>query len=254
MNNLDDLRDAMHTTPGFEPKPLDLDHVLAAGGRLRRRRRATVGAAAGLAVLVLLVGGAQLARPEAGMQAAAPPPAGTVPAQQPSAPPPEPSTPALEPEDSTPLGEVVATGMRVGGQDRVVWLQRVAEPDLPDTTFGMVLGRQTAAGDLTVDIVTNETDGSDRAPGFHGLEMAMVVNDQPTPAFGYYVGDAAKITVKADGKTVQARQSTWTDDASVKLFWFDLKLVKPTSRVGKAIAYDKNGRKLPAGNATFGVG
>lgn len=244
MNNLDDLRDAMHTTPGFEPKPLDLDHVLAAGGKLRRRRRATVGAAAGLAVLVLLVGGAQLARPDS-------PPAqatqGVLPAAAPSA-------TAQEPEDSAPLGDVVSTGMRVDGQDQVVWLREVHEPVLPDITLGMVLGRRSAAGELTVDVVTNETEGSDRAPGFHGLEMAMVVNDRPTPAFGYYVGAAAKITVVAGGKTIRARQATWTEDPSVKLFWFDIKQVKPTSRVGKAVAYDKNGRKLPAGNAGFAVG
>jgi hypothetical protein len=249
VNNLDDLRDAMHTTPGFEPTPLDLDHVLAAGGRLRRRRRAAVGAASGLAVLVLLVGGAQLARPDnltsAGVPAAGPSAAAPSAAE---------SAPAQEPEDSAPLGDVVTTGMRSGGLDQVVWMRAVHEPVLPGITIGMVLGRQTAAGALKVDVVTNETDGSDRAPGFHGLEMAMVVNDRATPAFGYYVGDAAKITVVADGRTVRAQQAAWSQDPSVKLFWFALKQVKPTSKVGRAVAYDDNGRKLPAGNAGFAVG
>jgi hypothetical protein len=258
VNNLDDLRDAMHTTPGFEPKPLDLDHVLAAGGRLRRRRRAVAGGAAGLAVLVLLVGGAQLARPDesapTGLPAAAPPAAAPSAAVPPAADPSAAVPPAQEPEDSAPLGDVVGTGMRVGGDEQVVWMRAVHEPVLPDITVGMVLGRRTAAGALTVDVVTNETEGSDRAPGFHGLEMAMVVNDRPTPAFGYYVGAAAKITVVADGRKIEARQATWSEDPSVKLFWFPLKQVKPASKVGKAMAYDKNGRKLPAGNAGFAVG
>jgi hypothetical protein len=223
---------------------LDLDHVLAAGGRLRRRRRAAVGAASGLAVLVLLVGGAQLARPDNLTSTG-------VPAAGPSA---AESAPAQEPEDSAPLGDVVFTGTRAKGLDQVVWMRAVHEPALPNITFGMVAGRRTATGELMVDIVTNETDGSDRAPGFHGLEVAMDVNDQPTPAFGYFVGDATKITVVANGRTVQAQLATWTEDPSVKLLWFPLKHVKPGAKLGQAVAYDKNGRKLPAGNAGFAAG
>ena len=248
--NLDQLRDEMQTTPDFEPKPLDLDHVMAAGGRLRRRRRALAGGAAGLTVLALLVGGAQLARPDN------PPAAGAPVAAQPSAVvTPEESDPApQEPDPGNALGDTVDTGMQAGGLDRVVWMQRVSEPAVPGITIGMVAGRRTADGELIIDVVTNETAGSDRAPGFHGLEMAMVVDDRATPAFGYYVGDAAKITVVADGKTVRAEQAAWSEDQSVKLFWFDLKKVKPTSRVGKAVAFDKHGGKLPAGNADFAVG
>jgi hypothetical protein len=133
-------------------------------------------------------------------------------------------------------------------------MQRLEEPALPDISIGIVAGRRNLDGELVIDIVNNEVEGSDRAPGFHGLEMAMVVNDRPAPAFGYYVGDAAKITVVADGRTVRARQATWSEEKSVKLFWFDLAKVKPTSKVGKAIAYDSKGDKLPAGSDTFSVG
>lgn len=247
MNDLDDLKDAMHVTPDFEPKPLDLAGVIAAGGRLRRRRRAAVGATSGLAVLVLLVGGAALTRsgtPESTAQPAAAQPASAAPTE--SAPPPG------EPDPGRIIGEVVDTGTTVDGADRVLWMQRVV--DLPGINLGMVAGRRDSTGARTIDIVTNETEGSPLAPGFHGLEMAMVVDDRPVPAFGYYVGPAVKITVRADGRTVRARQATWSENPAVKLFWFDAKAIRTTSKVGQAMAYDDRGRKLPAGNPTFGVG
>jgi hypothetical protein len=266
VTNLDDLRDAMHSTPDFEPRPLDLAVVMAAGGRLRRRRRAAVGAASGLAVLALLVGGSQLTRPgtaePAGPAAAAQPsvtagspaPAEPSTAAEPSAAPSAPGT-AAEPRPGVALGDVVDTGMTADGLDRLLWMQRLDEPRLPPgVTIGIVAGRRTAAGELLPDIVNNEVNGSDRSPGFHALEMAMVVDGGATPAFGYYVGPAAKITVRADGRTVRARQAVWSEDPSVVLFWFTLKEVKPTSRVGKASAFDRTGARLSAGDAGFAVG
>jgi hypothetical protein len=256
MNDLDDLRDAMHTTPGFEPQPLDIAAVLTAGGRLRRRRRIAVGAASGLAVLALLVGGVQLTRlgtqQPGGVAAGQMPGTSTTATARPSA-----SGVAEKPAGPDPgvaFGDVVGTGMTVEGLDRLLWMQRIDEPVLPDTSMGLVAGRRAADGELLVDVINNEVEGSDRAPGFHALEMAMVVNGQAVPAFGYYVGDAAKITVRADGRTVRAQQATWSEDRSIVLFWFALNKVKPTSQVGKAAAYDRDGRRLPAGNAAFGVG
>jgi hypothetical protein len=259
VNDIEDLRDAMHLTPDFEPKPLDLAHVMDAGGRLRRRRRIVVGAASGLAVLVLLVGGAQLARSNtaassgqaaAGQQGSIPAvtaePSASAPAKEPAA--------TGEPVPGDALGAVVDTGMKVEGMDRVLWMQGLDEPSLPNVSIGIVAGRRGPDGDLITDVFNNETEGSDRAPGFHGLEMAMGLGSGKTPAFGYYVGHAAKITVVADGRTVRAHQASWSEDPSVKLFWFDLKKVKPTSKVGKASAYDSNDRKLASGSAGFAVG
>lgn len=270
MNDLDDLRDAMHSTPGFEPRPLDLTQVMAAGGRMRRRRRITVGAASGLAVLVLLVGGAQLARPGTAQpagQVAAGAPAGTEP---PGTEPPGTEPPGTEPagtepsagatvEDPAPtvdrpLGAVVDTGLTVEGLPRVLWMQHIDEPTVPDVALSIIAGRRTADGELLVDVANNEVEGSDRAPGFHAGEAAMVVDGGQTPAFGYYVGPAAKITVVADGRTVRAEHAAWSEDPSVIMFWFSLETVKPTSRIGRASAYDADGRRLPAGNPGFAVG
>ena len=111
-------------------------------------------------------------------------------------------------------------------------------------------GRRTADGALTEDVITNETSGSDRAPGFHAVQGSMNVNGRQTPTFGYYVGAAKKITAKAHGKTLTAGQSTWSEDPSVRIFWF----APMVSGIEKLTSLDKNGKRLPAGNAGVGVG
>ncbi|MET8154646.1 hypothetical protein ACIBSW_29850 [Actinoplanes sp. NPDC049668] len=239
MNDLDDLRDAMNT-PDFQPKPLDIPAVMAAGGRLRRRRRLAVGATSGLAVLALLVGGAQLARPDG---------AGPVGAGSPGV-----HVSPVEPRQDGAFGDVVDTGMRTGGVPRLLWVTELEDPALPDTAIGIATGRRDAGGGLVVDVTSNESEGSDRAPGFHAAQAPMEIGSGPVPAFGYYVGDAARITVTADGKTVKARQAVWSEDPSVVLFWFALDEVAPGARLSKVSAYDRDGRRLPAGNAYFGVG
>lgn len=250
MNDIEDLRDAMHQPPDFQPAPLDLALVMNAGGRMRRRRRTAVGATSGLAVLALLVGGAQLMPdPSAPQPAAGPGPSFSVPAEV------EATTHAPEPPMlGQALGAVVNTGMQAKGQDRILWMERLTEPLNAGVPIGMVAGRRGSGGELIKDVVTAETEGTDRSPGFHGLEMAMGLDGMESPAFGYYAGPAAKITVVADGRTVRAQQAVWSEDPSIVLFWFPLNQVKPTSDVGRATAYDRNGRKLPAGHPTFSVG
>jgi hypothetical protein len=103
-------------------------------------------------------------------------------------------------------------------------------------------------------VLVNETKGPDRAPGFHSGEGPMTVEGEQAPAFGYYVGPARRITVKANGKTVTAKQATWSDDPSVVVFWFDTARVKHGAALTGATAYDKAGKKLARGSAGFGVG
>ncbi|MEV4709264.1 hypothetical protein [Actinoplanes sp. NPDC049316] len=242
MNDLEDLKDAMHSTPDFEPRPLDLDAVLAQGGRLRRKRRLAVGAASGVAVLALLVGGAQVARLGGdgngpGTVAAAPP--GQV---------------AASPAGDV-LGDVIRTGLTTPEGEQVLWVKPLEEDTLPGVTFGLVLGRRTADGKLVSDVLVNETKGSDRAPGFHSPEGPMQVNGVVTPAFGYYSGaDAATITTTVNGRRVQARTAVWSEDPSIVVFWFDPAAVKPGASLTKLTAYDEKGRTLPGAGATFGVG
>jgi hypothetical protein len=241
VNDLDDLRDAMNT-PDFQPRPLDLGAVMAAGGRLRRRRRLAVGATTGLAVLALLVGGVQLARPDRALPVGAGSSGTGV------------QVTPVEPEHDGALGDVVDTGIRTNGGPRLLWVTAIDDPARPDITIALVAGRRDADGRLVTDVISNEFAGSDRAPGFHALQAPMIIGNGPVPAFGYYVGDAARITVTADGRQVTARQAVWSEDPSVTLFWFTLDRVGPGADLGKAGAYDRNGRRLTPGNAEFGVG
>jgi len=245
VNDLDDLRDAMRTTPDFEPRPLDLAVVMAAGGRLRRRRRFAVGAASGLAVLALLVGGAQFVRPQAASQPAA--------SQQPAGPATAVTDPVPAPSDAASgavLGEVVTTGLRDDLGERVLWVVS-AEPVAP---FGIVSGRRLADGSLQPDVLANESTGSARAEGFHAAQAPMTVEGRATLAFGYYSGPATRITVQASGKRIDAMRAAWSEDPSIVLFWFPPELVKPGGKPSGLTAYDRDGGKLPAGHPTFSVG
>ena len=251
MNDLQDLRDALRSD--YDPRPLDLPGVLTAGGRLRRRRRAAVGAVSGTAVLALLVGGNQLVQtrstPDPGGFAAAP--AASAPATRPSL---SPSASPSAPEpDNTPYGKVIDTGRAAKKGTWVLYAVKSAMPELPGTTFGIMLGRRLPGGELTADVVINEMDGPDRSAGFHTGEAPMEIDGGTTPAFGYFVGPADTITVKADGRTVTAEHRAWSVDPSVRIFWLPER-VGPGARLSGLRAVDRNGDKLPAGNGGFAVG
>jgi len=258
MNDLEDLKDAMHSTPDFEPRPLDLDAVITQGGRLRRRRQIAVGATSGVAVLALLVGGAQIARLGGGGDGGngdAPASAPFVAAAPSTAPSPSRPVVPADPQDAEPLGEVIETGLRIPDGEHVLWFTPVSDEQIPGTTFGLMMGRRTTDGKLVSDVLINETEGSDRKLGFHSPEAPMNVNGVDAPAFGYYAGaDAVKITVTADGHKVQAKTAVWSEDPSIVAFWFDPAKVKPDATLTKLTAYDKNGRTLPGAGAGFAVG
>jgi hypothetical protein len=241
VNDLDDLRDAMRTTPDFEPRSLDLAVVMAAGGRLRRRRRLATGAASGLAVLALLVGGAQLLPARDGPRPVAP--AAPAPASASA------SAPATDDASAEVLGEVVRTGLRVGDAERVLWVTSTDPGPL-----GIMSGRRLADGSLRPDVLANETDDTGREAGFHAGQAAMVVDGSNTLAFGYYVGPATRITARASGRKIIAKQATWSEDPSIVLFWFTPNQVKPGMELSGLTAYDSRGGKLPAGQPTFSVG
>jgi len=243
MTNLDDLVDAMGSPPDFAAQPVDLLAVMAAGGRIRRRRRVVVGAASALAVAALLVGGAQVAEWAA-------PAARGGPAQTADQPTPSP-TPSPSPTASNGvLGDIVHTGVKAKGAEWLLYARPIDDKAIPKTDFGIMLGRRTADGELIDGIMANESEGSAHASGFHAVESAMEIDGRKTPTFGYYVGPAKKITGQAHGKTFTARQATWSEDPSVQIFWF----ATTENGIAKLTALGSDGRRLPAGHNSVGVG
>jgi len=185
------------------------------------------------------------AAPAAELQFGAPAAASSAPAQ---------STPsrssAADPSTPQPLGDVIETGIAAKTGKWVFFAEAVDEKAIPQTHFGIMAGRLLPGGELTSDVMANETEGSDRAPGFHAVEGSMGLDAGKSPTFGYYVGSATKITAKAGGKTVTAKQAAWSEDPSVVVFWF----APSVSGVGAPTAYDAAGKKLPSGHSSIGVG
>jgi hypothetical protein len=209
----------------------------------RHRWLYTVGAAAACAAVIIggtVAANAAIDRGDGsdspGVEFAAAPPA--------SAPPSTPPSRDAEPEENrTPLGKPVDLGLR----DYVLYAVPVDLAELPKTTFGVMLGRRLPDGTLTADVVSNETVGADRAPGFHAVQAG---TDDAMPTFGYYVGPATKITAKAGGRTVTAKRAAWSEDPRVVFFWF----APADQQLTGLTAYDKSGRKLATGNSGVGVG
>jgi hypothetical protein len=237
MTQLDDLKDAMHSPPDFQPAPLDLKHVMTAGGRMRRRRRAAACGASALTVAALLVSGSQLAHiggPVNSIPVAGP---STVPSAGSS------SAPGI-------LGTFVETGKQVGGRQWILYVQTIDADNL-DETFTLILGR-TRTGtidDFTVDIASSDPGAGRMAPGFHAVQAGRSLNGQTTPTYGYYVGDAATITARdaTTGKTVEARRTPWTDfgeSDKAQIFWFDFTEGRPPATLTDITAYDDKGTRL----------
>ncbi|MFD8495943.1 hypothetical protein [Amycolatopsis sp. NPDC059657] len=160
------------------------------------------------------------------------------------------AAPAAAPQapESKPVGAVIPTGIKDAKGEVVFYAVAVNEPSLPDTHFGIMQGHRGPDGKISADIVTNEFNGSDKAPGFHGVTVGNSA-DAKNLAFGYYSGPAAKITAKVGGKTVEAHTAKWSEDSGIVVFWFD-KITEPAGLK----AFDAAGKALPAGNTQPGRG
>ncbi|MBC6445599.1 hypothetical protein [Actinokineospora xionganensis] len=237
MTDIDRLRAALREPVEFAP--VDVEQIMAAGTRIRRRRQLRNGmaAVAGVAaVMVIIVGGAGRLR-TAPVQPAGTPSLTIT------------STPRPVSLSGKPIiGDVIRTGDLHEWGELAFYLYPIDEPSLPQTRFGLVAGRMSPEGRITDLYTINETDGPDKAPGFHGSSVANAAGR--LPAFGYYTGPATKITAVIEGKTMQAHQADWSEDRSVKVWWFDYSTAEPTNLA----AFDASGAPLPLGNNGFGRG
>jgi hypothetical protein len=253
MIELDELKDALKSPPGFEPVQLDLGYVMAAGGRRRCRRRVAAAAASGVVVVVLLGGGSELMklggpagdRSSVSSDAAADP--------MPSNPMPS----AINSSAPGILGRVVETGRRLGDQRWILYVETV-DPDHLNANMTLVLGRTKTGyiNDFTADIVSHDAGQARMSPGFHAVQAGASTAGRTTPAFGYYAGSPARITAFDTGKakTINAHLTAWGGfgpKEKAQIFWFDFAQGQSPDHLTDLTAYDKNGNKLPGGSGSF---
>jgi hypothetical protein len=163
------------------------------------------------------------------------------------------ASPAPDPQpenDTTPLGDLIRTGITVKSGEVVMYGQRIDDQALPGSDFGIMAGVQRGSGDPVARVMANEFEGSATAPGFHAVTGAMNVESDDMPVFGYYAGPAAKITARG----VTARQAAWSEDPAVIVFWFDPADTKKGFTATGLAAFDAAGKRLPTGNSQAGVG
>ncbi|MDT7805192.1 MAG: hypothetical protein QOI78_8625 [Actinomycetota bacterium] len=239
MNDLDDFRAALRQPPSEPFAEPDLTRIMADGTRIRRRRRVlttTGGLAAAVVVVLVVVFAVQWRQPSAAPVAQPPAP----PSPTSSVPPPA----TAEQPPIKPLGGVVGTGITTAAGEIVIYAKTVDEPQiLPGIHFGLVAGFRSGEN-LEPVLTTNEFRGSDRSFGFHATDGGEVLRDQVIPVFGYFAGQATRITTTVHGKTVQANLATWTEDPGVVIFWFNPADVPDSASLTPLIAYDKNGNRL----------
>lgn len=147
-----------------------------------------------------------------------------------------------------PLGELIRTGLREpGGQEYVIYGVTGAGVGSPKD-FGFAIGFLEPKNKVTADDTVTEWEGSPSAPGFHPMNGQKELADGSVqPAYGYYVGTPAKITVKEAGRPIEARLARWSHDPGVTVFWFDPADVQDDERWAELGAYDAAGTKLPDG-------
>ncbi|HEU4423590.1 MAG TPA: hypothetical protein VFR67_13745 [Pilimelia sp.] len=197
MRTVADLRRAMiEETEGLAPSVTFADVRWRA--RRRRIRWVVTAAVAALAPLLagLLVTGLQPAGPPLPRPTVWPEPTVR----------PEPTVSVFVHPSFPPLGHVITTGVRVGEHEELVfWFS-----DGPSMSAGL---RNAATGQVR-DL---ESGGS----GEGGFELVAQIDDRVGGIvdYGLFHGDAARITVTADGRQAEAELAPWSIDRSYIVFW-----------------------------------
>jgi hypothetical protein len=105
------------------------------------------------------------------------------------------------------------------------------------------VGHRTASGELIPGTSNNDFTATDR-PGFHYIMGGDASRGVFVPAFGYYVGPAARIEARVQGTTVQARVVPWSQNPSIVAFWFPQEVVPNANVLGVPNAFDAQGNLL----------
>jgi len=148
-----------------------------------------------------------------------------------------------------PLGDVIDTGLPAAGGKKWVVVGVTGGAVDDSSPFGFAIGVRESDTVVTEYLTISEHQGSATAPGFHPMQGQMELDGgTEQPAFGYYVGTPATISVVDGGRPLAARLARWSHDPAVIVFWFDPAQVRdPTTWSGLG-AYDAGGKRLPDGH------
>lgn len=254
------LRDKLAALPPDLELGVAPEAIMKRGRRVRAARQTMVagGAAAAVAAIVattVALSGqhtttAQTASgtgvgPATGVAAAADPACGVSPQPTDGAPP-----AAADGASATPWGNQMFGPSGIAGTKMAVTAVHIG--GMPCTNVGFEFALQGAGGAVTNLQETNEFDGSDIAPGFHGTGLS--TTEDGWFVVGYYVGPAASITLPADGQSAAAQLASWNVNPDVKVWWVHGTGTAPSA--ANPAAADVDGNPLPSGahGGQLGVG
>jgi hypothetical protein len=239
MRTVSDLRRALIAeTSELETPPIELAEVR------RRAQRRRFGRTFGALLAALSAVGV------AAYAALAATPA-TKPVPQPT-PLPTPSI-SLQVHPSFPsTGQVIRTGVPVGGPDRELVLRFVGAADHTRLVGGLLERRTGVVRDL--EPATSMYDATDRSGGFQELDQ---IDDRAGGVidYGLFIGNPARIVAEARGHRYEAGLARWNVNRAFTVFWVDhpgTPLPNPTAYPRPTgpteqptfTAYDAAGRQL----------
>jgi hypothetical protein len=142
---------------------------------------------------------------------------------------------------ATPWGDPMTGPSGIAGTRMTVTAFHVA--DMPCTNVGFEFALRSADGHLTNMEETNESSGSDIAPGFHGTALNTAADGWFV--VGYYVGPAASVTLPVGGQPAAAQVTSWSVNPDVKVWWVHGTGAAPAD--AQPSARDVAGNPLPGG-------
>ncbi|AGL17831.1 hypothetical protein [Actinoplanes sp. N902-109] len=149
-----------------------------------------------------------------------------------------------------PLGDVIDLGGLTDGFGDEYVIFGVTGGVVNETSdFGFAIGVRQPGNAVTEDLTISEYRGSADAPGFHPMQAQMELDGHTVqPAFGYYSGTPASITVHEGARTLTAHLARWSEQPATTVFWFDPADVHHPDQWSDLGAYDAAGARLPDGH------
>ncbi|MFI6071701.1 hypothetical protein ACIA5C_08945 [Actinoplanes sp. NPDC051343] len=230
MTGLEEFRDLLNAPAPAAGPAMELDVIVRKGRRLRARRRLATGMSWLVAFSVVAGGGITLW-------------------EKTSYSGPAPVEAAADSRPAGAWGEPVETGMTQPGGQVVLMLSFLKTTGMQSIGCFETADR-ALRGCRSVEDFTERTFAS----GFHAIHAPDRVEGQgDLPVFGYFIGPARAIMAKADGRTVSAQLTTWSEDRDVTLFWFPLDQVSADMVLTDWAAIGDKGKQLPTGKARLDV-